>query len=93
MSNKPLYETEYYIVTRTDAAVNETGSAADAQGYAVINRKYNIVEHTTTVLPAAMFQADNFNRTLKSLLEETSEEDAVNALMAELDEVEDVSIN
>ena len=89
MTTKVLYSTEKYIVIVTDAALNEVGDACDARGYAVVNKDTSIVEHTTLVLPAAMFQADNFNRTLVSLLTEVPESpaDAIEGLP------EDVTVN
>lgn len=71
-----LYDTEKYMVVTTDAALNEVGDACDAPGYAVVNKQTGITEHTSLCLPAAMFQADNFNRTLTSLLAEGAEEAA-----------------
>ncbi len=57
----------------TDAALNEAGTACDAAGYAVVNKDTGIAEHTSMCLPAAMFQADNFNRTLTQLLAENDD--------------------
>ena len=82
--NEPLYMTEKYAVVITDEALNEAGTASDARGYAVVNTDTGITEHTSLCLPAAMFQADNFNRTLCSLLEE---DDAISELEATVEDV------
>lgn len=83
-----LYSLEKYVVVTTDEALNEAGTACDARGYAIVNKDTGITEHTSLCLPAAMFQAENFNRTLVSLLEEPSEdEDLLEAV------TEDVTIN
>ena len=69
-----LYSTEKYLVVTTDEALNEAGTANDQRGYAIVNKDTGITEHTSLCLPAAMFQADNFNRTLTQLLAEDEAE-------------------
>lgn len=63
-----LFETDKYAVEVTDAALGEDGKYGVA-GYKIINKDTGIVEHTTMMLPAAIFQAQHFSDTLKSLLE------------------------
>jgi hypothetical protein len=86
MTVKALYTTDNYTVVITDKALNETGDACDAPGYAVVNVGTGITEHTTLCLPAAMFQADNFNRTLTQLTEEESASKADDLLDAVVEE-------
>ena len=70
MSN--LYENERYEVVcsiGTDLLIlGEDGKYSDRPGYAVINKETGVVEHTTTVLPQALFQADAFLGALGSLV-------------------------
>ncbi len=67
MSNDVLYETEKYSVKITREALGEDGTYS-RHGYAVINKDTGITEHTTMMLPAAIFQCQHFNDTLVSLL-------------------------
>lgn len=53
----PIYENEKYGVYTTDNALGEDGQYG-REGYAVINKETNVIEHTTIVLPQALFQAD-----------------------------------
>lgn len=87
-ANEALYNTEKYIVTTTAAALNEAGTACDAPGYAVVNKDTGITEHTSLCLPAAMFQADNFNRTLVQLTTEEEVEEIIEGAAEE-----DVTLN
>lgn len=77
MTANALYNVEKYIVVTTEEALNEAGTACDAPGYAVVNKDTGITEHTSLCLPAAMFQADNFNRTLVSLLSSDEAESVI----------------
>jgi len=72
MSN--IYENEKYTVVETDNALGEDG-AYGAIGYAVVNKATGVTEHTTMVLPQALFQADAFMGALTQL-DETTDEDA-----------------
>lgn len=81
-----FYNTAKYAVVLTDEALNESGTKNDAKGYAVVNKDTGVTEHTSLCLPAAMFQADNFNRTLTQL---TEEQDAAEVI--EASEPEDVT--
>ncbi len=89
MTAEAIYSTEKYIVVTTDVALNEAGTACDAPGYAVVNKDTGITEHTSLCLPAAMFQADNFNRTLVQLTAEQDVDDVIEGEAAP--EVEDVT--
>ena len=71
-----LYETENYFVTETDNAIGEDGNYGQA-GYAVVNKDTGIIEHTTIMLPGAIFQSQHFSDTLKGLLE-TPDNNVVN---------------
>ena len=46
-------------------------------GYAVINKQTEIVEHTTTVLPQALFQADAFQGALGQMSNSQDDELAI----------------
>ena len=70
--SEPLYENDKYKVIVIDDALGEDGKYG-APGYAVVNLETNIYEHTTTVLPQALFQADAFMGALSNL---TSTEEA-----------------
>ena len=65
MSN--LYENEKYAVTLTDDALGEDGNYG-RRGYAVVNKKTAVVEHSTTVLPQAIGAAEAFVRQLEFLM-------------------------
>ena len=65
MSNE-IYKNEKYRVVIIDDALGEDGKYG-AMGYAVVNIETNIREHTTTVLPQALFQADAFMGALSNL--------------------------
>jgi len=66
MSDENIYENEKYYVRRTPDALGEDGKYGRF-GYAVINKETEVIEHTTTVLPQALFQADAFQGALGSL--------------------------
>ena len=73
--SEPIYENEKYCVYTTDRALGEDGKYSVA-GYAVINKETEIIEHTTMVLPQALFQADAFMGALGQLdAVETDKED------------------
>jgi hypothetical protein len=66
MSNV-LYETDNYFVLECDNALGEDGKYG-VSGYAVVNKKTDVTEHTSMMLPGAIFQAQHFSDTLDSLL-------------------------
>lgn len=61
----------YYEVIPCDKVLREDGNyfggKGEDVGYAVRNKETGIIEHTTTVLPSAIFQADYFDKALTSL--------------------------
>jgi len=77
---KNLFETEKYYVREklsTEAIVGEDGKYTTNQlGYVVVNKDTGVIEHSTTMLPGAIFQCQHFNDTLISLLTPPSEDDA-----------------
>ena len=75
MSN--IYENNSYAVIVVEDALGEDGRYG-RRGYGVVNKETAIIEHTTTVLPQALFQADAFAGALGQLNEaaETEEEAA-----------------
>ena len=78
MTAKVLFETEKYRVETSDgrSIVGEDGNYTKSHdGYVVINRETETVEHSTTMLPGAIFQCQHFNDSLISLLQEPSEKD------------------
>ncbi len=73
-----LYDTKHYVVE--DAAgrsiIGEDGAYTKSHdGYCVINKESGNIEHSTTMLPGAIFQAQHFSDTLESLLNPTPIED------------------
>lgn len=66
MSN-PIYENDFYKVVAHAEVIGEDGKYGGQPGYAVINKEYGTVEHTTMVLPQALFQADAFAGALGQL--------------------------
>ena len=69
----PIYENESYRVETTVSALGEEGQYG-REGYAVINKETGITEHTTMVLPQALFQADAFLGALGQLNAEPESE-------------------
>ena len=68
-----LYETNLYKVVRAGPAqgiqvIGEDGRYGDKEGYAVVNRENGVVEHTSTMLPGAIYQAMHFSDTLAAQL-------------------------
>lgn len=74
MSN--IYENDNYTVVVIDDAIGEDGKYGRA-GYAVVNKETGIKEHTTTVLPQALFQADAFMGALGQINDSTDDELAI----------------
>lgn len=75
MSN--LYETEKYVVRLAEdkeLVIGEDGKYGQGGGYVVINRDTGIIEHSTVMLPGAIFQCTHFNDTLVSLMAPPSED-------------------
>ena len=70
ISEKTLFETEKYIVQKAggNKIIGEDGKYTSRDGYVVVNRETGVVEHTTIMLPGAIFQCQHFNDTLISLL-------------------------
>ncbi len=71
MSN--IYENKNYAVVESKDVIGEDGKYG-RQGYAVVNKETGVVEHTTMVLPQALFQADAFEGALGQLNEEEQTE-------------------
>ena len=61
-----IYENDKYFVQKATDALGEDGNYG-REGYAVVNKVTGVVEHTTTVLPQALFQADAFMGALTSM--------------------------
>ena len=61
----------YYSILETNYAMGEDGKYVSEEsnmvGYAVVNKLTNVVEHTSTILPGVLFQAQHFDNTLASL--------------------------
>lgn len=82
-----MYDTEKYEVVRIGDALDEDGKTR-REGYGVRNKDTGIVEHSTTMLPGAIFQCQYFNDSLVNLLKPRDEEPE-----AESDVSEDVVLN
>ena len=69
---KILFETEKYLVRKSDMSesiVGEDGQYTTSHaGYVVVNKETEQVEHSTTMLPGAIFQCTHFNDSLTGLL-------------------------
>lgn len=77
---------EYYEIIPTNVCMGEDGKlieGTDIVGYACVNKVTHVVEHTSTILPGVLFQAQHFDNTLRSLtepepeLEGTASEDVI----------------
>jgi len=66
--SEPIYENENYEVILFANVIGEDGKYGPS-GYAVRNKETRVVEHTTMVLPQALFQADAFQGALGQLNE------------------------
>lgn len=80
MSN--LFETEKYVVEESGdrKIIAEDGAYSSRKGYVVVNKETGVVEHSTVMLPGAIFQCQHFNDTLISLLADPSEDIDIEAL-------------
>jgi len=63
----------YYKIVLTNKCLMEDGNMSTNQdgtplGYGLVNLASGIMEHTSQVLPAILWQATHFEQTLKSLL-------------------------
>jgi hypothetical protein len=66
-----LYDTKNYEVqlAANDEVMAEDGKYdADRKGYVVINKETGVIEHTTMILPQAIYQAQGFSDSLDALL-------------------------
>ena len=76
MSN--LFETEKYIVRlaeNDESIIGEDGKHTLTHGgYVVVNKETDVIEHSSTMLPGAIFQCQHFNDTLVSLLSKEDED-------------------
>ena len=88
--SKVLYETESYTVQQVDVALGEDGKYGQP-GYGVVNKQTDVVEHTSMMLPGAIFQCQHFNDTLESLL--AKPEEVVEPVDLRVVDVEDVVPN
>jgi hypothetical protein len=73
MTTATLFDTDKYKVVIAGTVmgipvIGEDGKYGDGLGYAVINKQTSIAEHTTTMLPAAIYQAMHFSDTLTAQL-------------------------
>lgn len=75
--NKFNSELKYYTVVTADRVIGEEGKYIEGEGvgYAVVNNTTGVVEHTSTILPGVLFQAQHFDSTLKGLLEDPATPD------------------
>ncbi len=66
-----LYENKTYKVIQTEDALGEDGKYG-RPGYAVVHKNTGVIEHTTTVMPQALFQADAFEGAMGQLASNAS---------------------
>lgn len=67
---KVVYDTKHYEV-RTSGdwnVIDEAGVYSERGGYVVVNKDTEIVEHTTMIMPQAIYQAQGFSDSLDALL-------------------------
>ena len=85
-----IYKTDRYDVVKCGSVIGEDGNYGQ-EGYSVRNIETGIVEHTTMILPQAIYQAQGFSDSLDVLLKE---DDAPTQLsLVEMDVGEDVVPN
>ena len=72
--SETIWEGKCYAIVLTDKAMNELGTACDAQGYAVINTDYGVTEYTTTMLGNAVMQATHSDNMVKTVLKTPAQE-------------------
>ena len=80
MTAKVMFNTEKYevrIATDEEVVIGEDGKYSKIGGYIVVNKETKIVEHSTVMLPGAIFQCQHFNDTLISLLTPPEEAEVV----------------
>ena len=67
-----LFDTKHYLVRQresNESILGEDGAyTISHSGYVVVNKETDVIEHTTTMLPGAIFQCQHFNDTLVGLL-------------------------
>ena len=71
--NKDL---EFYEIVPSLNVLGEEGKLVESDhvvGYAVVNKITAVIEHTSTILPGVLFQAQHFDNTLRSLTEAPEE--------------------
>ena len=64
---------KYYEIIPTNSAMGEEGKMIEQEGivgYACVNKVTQVIEHTSTILPGVLFQAQHFDNTLVSLTAE-----------------------
>ncbi len=80
MTGKVMFETEKYevrLAANGDQVIGEDGKYGTIDGYLVVNKETKVIEHSTVMLPGAIFQCQHFNDTLISLLAPPDEADIV----------------
>ncbi len=79
MTAKVMFNTEKYEVQESgdNLIVGEDGKYGSHAGYVVVNKETGVVEHSTVMLPGAIFQCQHFNDTLISLLTPPEEAEVV----------------
>ncbi len=79
MTVKVMFETEKYevqVASTMEQVIGEDGKYGSSQGgYIVINKETGVIEHSTVMLPGAIFQCQHFNDTLISLLTPKEDEE------------------
>lgn len=69
INNKVLYDADLYEVRASEgySVLAEDGEYSARDGYLVVNKETGVIEHTTLMLPGAIFQCQHFSDTLASL--------------------------
>lgn len=84
--SEALYSNENYQVVQVDLVDSEY-SEGQVPGYIILNTKTDVVESTTTILPNAMMQADQFDRMIRQM------NDMVEGAEEMIAAAEDVTLN
>lgn len=68
-----IYAAKYYEVIPYDNCMGEDNKLGHA-GYAVRNKERGTIEHTSIMLPSALYQCDHFDGAVKAFFEENVED-------------------
>ena len=88
--SKPLYDTKNYIVRLAaddELVIAEDGNYGSGGGYVVVNKETGQIEHTTMILPQAIYQAQGFSDSITALLNPDKETNALSLVETPSDDI------